>query len=84
MPILESAKAKPSLRVKKALVDSGAYKEEDFDDDEEDSPPVNAMAANKPSTVMKQVDQKTYDSLQKSQKAVADAKYLKYKQGGYK
>jgi hypothetical protein len=78
---LESAKAKPSLRVKKALVDSGAYTEEDFEDTPE---PVNALATNKPSSVMKQVDQKTYDDMLKKQKAVQAEKYLKYKQGGNK
>lgn len=78
---LESAKAKPSLRVKKALIDSGAYKEEDFEDTPE---PVNSLTTNKPSTVMKQVDQKTHDKMLAEQNRVREEKYLKYKRGEYK
>lgn len=78
---LESAKAKPSLRVKKALVDSGAYKEEDFEDTPE---PVNALVTNKPSSVMKQVDQKTHDEMLKAQKAQQEEKWNKRIRGEYK
>lgn len=80
---LESAKAKPSLRVKKALVDSGAYKEEDFDDTEP-AEPVNSLVTNKPSSVMKQVDQKTHDEMLKAQKAKQEEKWQKRLRGEYK
>lgn len=78
---LESAKAKPSLRVKKALVDSGAYTEEDFEDTPE---PVNSLVTNKPSSVMKQVDQKTHDEMLKAQKAKQEEKWQKRLRGEYK
>jgi hypothetical protein len=76
--------AKTSPRMRKQLIDAGVNTEEDFIDEDAVAEPANALTANKPSTIMKQTDQKTYDEMMKKQKALQAEKYLKYKQGGYK
>lgn len=71
-------------RMRKQLIDAGVNTEEDFIDEDAVAEPANALTTNKPSTIMKQVDQKTYDVMMKKQKAIQEEKYLKYKRGEYK
>jgi len=76
------AKINGSLKVNKALVDSGAYQQSDFQDTPQTAPVVSNSRPG--SVTSRQVSKDQYDAMLKSQKATQEAKYLKYKQGGYK